>query len=137
MIREDTQEDFAQRVVTILHEDKGMPGRIISFVAVVVFLSCPDLVQAAEQKPALLVSGWSVTPFILLLLGIAVLPLLAPRFWHSNRNRAVFTTVLSLPTVLYLLFLGGPATTEMLYVLREYADFILLLALNGHPSGVN
>src|SRR5438874_1099325 len=49
---------------------------------------------------------WSALPFALLLLAIAVLPLLAEKFWHHNRNKALVVAALSLPVALYLLLTG-------------------------------
>ena len=37
---------------------------------------------------------WSVAPFALILLAIAVMPLVAPRFWEPNRNKAVVSAAL-------------------------------------------
>ena len=38
---------------------------------------------------ALAVPAWSALPFALLLLGIAVLPMVAHDWWHKNRNKAI------------------------------------------------
>jgi len=42
---------------------------------------------------------YSVAPFALLLLAIAVLPLAAPHWWEHNRNKALIGGLLSLPIV--------------------------------------
>jgi hypothetical protein len=42
-------------------------------------------------------SVWSVVPFAGLLLAIAALPLAAPHFWESNRNRARVAAAAALP----------------------------------------
>ena len=39
----------------------------------------------------------SVMPFVLTLLGIAVIPLRWPHLWESNRNKALFSAVLGVP----------------------------------------
>jgi Na+/H+ antiporter NhaD/arsenite permease-like protein len=75
---------------------------------------------------------WTVAPFVLLLLGIALLPLVAEKLWHANRNKALVVLLLSVPVALYLV-LQGPATNgrslhELLHALSEYASFIILLA---------
>jgi Na+/H+ antiporter NhaD/arsenite permease-like protein len=95
---------------------------------VATLLSYPLVCYANEHAEPLPVPGWSVIPFVLLLLGIAALPLAAPHFWHSNRNRALFTAALSLPTVSYLCFEGAPAIQLLLHALKEYSSFILLIA---------
>ncbi|MDE2320307.1 MAG: sodium:proton antiporter, partial [candidate division NC10 bacterium] len=38
-----------------------------------------------------------VAPFALLLLSIAVLPLIVPRWWESNLNKGIMCAVLGLP----------------------------------------
>ena len=48
---------------------------------------------------------WSVGPFVLLLLCIAVLPLAAEHFWHQDRNKGIVVAVLATPVVLYFVYL--------------------------------
>lgn len=67
---------------------------------------------------------WAVIPFAVMLLGIAVLPLVAHHFWESNRNRAIFTAVVAAPMVIYLL-IAYPA--GLLHSGHEYVSFIALL----------
>jgi Na+/H+ antiporter NhaD/arsenite permease-like protein len=71
----------------------------------------------------MLLSPWSAVPFALMLLGIATLPLAAPRFWDSNRNKALRSVVLGLPVVL------GMALEPVVvaHTAHEYAAFLLLL----------
>ena len=55
-----------------------------------------------ERAPFVPAPGW-VLPFAVLLLGIAVLPLGAPRFWESNRRKLAVSALLGLPVLgLYL-----------------------------------
>src|SRR5262245_58436538 len=54
------------------------------------------------------VPAWSVGPFVLLLLAIAVLPLAAGHFWHRNRAKALVAALISLPVAVYLITLGPP-----------------------------
>ncbi|NMC43810.1 MAG: sodium:proton antiporter, partial [candidate division Zixibacteria bacterium] len=67
----------------------------------------------------------SGAPFVILLLLIAVLPLSAPRYWDSNRNKAIITAIVSLPILIFLLidFRG-----ELVHSLKDYVSFIILLA---------
>jgi hypothetical protein len=68
--------------------------------------------------------AWAI-PFVLLLLAIAVLPLLAPRFWSSNARKLGVAAVLGLPVVA----LYARARPEALaHALADYASFIVLLA---------
>jgi Na+/H+ antiporter NhaD/arsenite permease-like protein len=74
---------------------------------------------------------WSVTPFVLLLLCIAVLPLVAEHFWHKNRNKAIVAAALALPVAGYLLWLGPAtqwhSTQALLGEVAEYGSFLALL----------
>src|SRR5262245_53607400 len=70
----------------------------------------------------------SALPFVLLLFAIAVAPLLAPRWWHHNRNKAVLAGVISLPVLLYLGFALGPDGQHVLVEkAREYLGFIVVI----------
>ncbi len=72
---------------------------------------------------------WSVVPFILMLLAIAVLPLVREHWWEKNRNRAIVAVALSLPVALYLLLghgrAGGLALAHQMVL--DYIPFIVLL----------
>jgi hypothetical protein len=46
---------------------------------------------------ALALPVWTVLPFVFLLLAIAILPLLLPHFWESNRNKGLVAALLALP----------------------------------------
>ncbi len=67
---------------------------------------------------------WAVIPFVVMLLGIAVLPLVAHHFWESNRNRAIFTAVVATPMIVYLLVTFPEG---LLHSGHEYVSFIALL----------
>jgi Na+/H+ antiporter NhaD/arsenite permease-like protein len=71
---------------------------------------------------------WSAVPFAALLLAIALLPIAAPHFWESNRNRAGIAGLAALPAVLYLVLgLGSHGAHVLLEKLHEYVSFIALL----------
>jgi len=67
---------------------------------------------------------WAVVPFVGLLLSIALLPLRAPRFWESHRNKGLVAFLWSLPVAAYFL-LNAPH--ELLLSIKDYASFLLLL----------
>jgi len=67
---------------------------------------------------------YAVLPFALTLAGIAVLPLVAPRFWDKNRHKALFAAVLSAPIVVYLV-VAYPA--GLLHTATEYVSFVSLI----------
>jgi Na+/H+ antiporter NhaD/arsenite permease-like protein len=67
---------------------------------------------------------WSVAPFALMLLSIAVLPLVAGHLWEHNRNKALLSAVLGLPVAAWMWTLDPPAVG---HVAHEYLAFLLLL----------
>ncbi|MCZ6572331.1 MAG: sodium:proton antiporter [Planctomycetota bacterium] len=90
--------------------------------------------------PVLLAAGsdvlpplWSVAPFVLTLLGIAVLPLVAPHWWESNRNRAIFVWGIAVPTAVWWVVSYGWG--NLLHEWQQYISFILLLGSLYVASG--
>jgi Na+/H+ antiporter NhaD/arsenite permease-like protein len=85
---------------------------------------------AAESGPVELgqvLPAWSTLPFAGMLLSIALVPLLAPRFWHHHYPKvsAVWAAVFLLP---FLAAYRGPALGEVLHVaLVDYVPFLILL----------
>jgi Na+/H+ antiporter NhaD/arsenite permease-like protein len=99
---------------------------------------------------------WSATPFVLLLLAIALFPVLAPKFWESNRRKALVAAILAAPVAIYLMSFGSDSgfpggaewihrlwvsmpepvgailrregTHNLLSAIGEYLSFIFLLA---------
>lgn len=69
---------------------------------------------------------WMLIPFGVMLLTIAVAPLLFEHWWEKNRNKLIFTLLLSIPTVAFLCWFGmsKAVTHQMLY---DYVPFIMLL----------
>jgi Na+/H+ antiporter NhaD/arsenite permease-like protein len=108
------------------------------FAGVVGVLIWPD-VACAAAGPALDVPAWSALPFAGLLLAIALLPLLAEHFWHSNRNRAVVSLSFACPVLGYLYYLdamqGQPGLAALIEILHEYASFMILLGSLYTVSG--
>jgi Na+/H+ antiporter NhaD/arsenite permease-like protein len=71
---------------------------------------------------------WTTLPFVGLLLCIAILPLAAPHFWESNRNKGVVAAFLALPVVLYFpAAFGTTGVHQLLESAGDYVSFILLL----------
>jgi Na+/H+ antiporter NhaD/arsenite permease-like protein len=67
---------------------------------------------------------WSMLPFIIMLLSIAILPLATPNFWASNRNKMILSVVVSIP-VLILVMNSQPRL--LAHSMQDYASFIILL----------
>jgi Na+/H+ antiporter NhaD/arsenite permease-like protein len=86
---------------------------------------------AAVDRQPLDLPVWTVLPFAALLLAIAILPVAAGHWWHSNRNRALVSFGFALPVALYLLgvewFGGQPALAALGHELENYVAFIALL----------
>jgi Na+/H+ antiporter NhaD/arsenite permease-like protein len=68
---------------------------------------------------------YSVLPFLAMLLAIAILPLLTPHWWESNRNKLVVAAGLGAP-VLLLYLVREPAA--LLHTAQDYVSFLTLLA---------
>jgi Na+/H+ antiporter NhaD/arsenite permease-like protein len=77
--------------------------------------------------------AWTVLPFALYLLVIAVVPLFLGHFWEKNRNKLIVALVASLPVVIHLL--ASAEGHALLDSLKEYVTFIVLLAALFAISG--
>ncbi len=89
--------------------------------------ACPGLALAADLNGSQLSVLWGV-PFAGILLSIAVLPLVAPHFWHHHFGKvaAAWALVFLLPFAAVF----GPALAAVNFVhalLAEYIPFIILL----------
>ncbi|WP_235689798.1 sodium:proton antiporter [Fulvivirga lutea] len=76
--------------------------------------------------------GWTVLPFIILLLMIATGPLFYEHFWHKNYPKVA--VAFAAMVVLYYLFVLGN-THGPVHALAEYVQFISLLAALYIASG--
>ncbi len=77
-----------------------------------------------------------LAPFALVLLAIALLPLVAEKFWEANRNKALICVALAAPAAVWLLAQGPAGGARLLHALGEYVQFILLLSALYAVSGV-
>jgi len=67
---------------------------------------------------------WSIAPFVLMLLSIAILPMVVPHWWDKNLNKLILSVAASVPVLAVIL----PAAPHLLLdSLRDYASFIVLL----------
>ena len=91
------------------------------------FALVPGIAFAAELDGSRLNLMWAI-PFAGILLSIAVMPLMAPRFWHHHFGKvsAAWTLAFYLP---FAYFFGVSAAGASLVhaMLAEYIPFILLL----------
>jgi len=67
---------------------------------------------------------FSVIPFVLVLAGIAILPLAVPGFWDRNRNKAIFSALLAAPVAAWLL---ASQPGLLIHAASEYISFLCLL----------
>lgn len=70
----------------------------------------------------------SALPFVALLAAIAVLPLLAPKWWHPNGNKAIVALAVSLPVLWQLgIALGEPGRAALADKIHDYVGFIIVI----------
>ncbi|MEO8232608.1 MAG: sodium:proton antiporter [Ignavibacteriota bacterium] len=69
---------------------------------------------------------FSLLPFVLMLLSIAVLPLFANHFWEKNKNKLYVAIALSIPVVIYLL-INGFSHQLIHTIVFDYIPFLVLL----------
>ena len=82
-------------------------------------------------------SAWSMIPFGLMLLTIAVAPLLAEHWWESNRHKLTVALFLGVPTAVCLIA-GGMLHDLEHQLFGDYLPFIvLLLALYVITGGIH
>jgi Na+/H+ antiporter NhaD/arsenite permease-like protein len=67
---------------------------------------------------------WSVVPFLVMLLSIAVLPVTVPKFWDHNRNKLAASVLLSIP-ICFLVIPNQPALLG--HSLVDYFSFVVLI----------
>ncbi|MBM4014007.1 MAG: sodium:proton antiporter [Planctomycetes bacterium] len=87
---------------------------------------------------------WSVIPFAVLLLAIAILPLTFGHWWEHNKNKLIVSLALGLPIGMFMFMEASarhvPLTLHdhpVFSALHEYAAFILLLfALFAISGGI-
>jgi Na+/H+ antiporter NhaD/arsenite permease-like protein len=80
-------------------------------------------------------SIFTVIPFAIILLAIAVLPLVIPHLWESNLVKAVISLLLALVMGAYLLTYGHLGIEVVVETLKEYYAFICLLVALFTISG--
>jgi Na+/H+ antiporter NhaD/arsenite permease-like protein len=70
-------------------------------------------------------AAYTVVPFVLMLLAIAICPLRIPHWWESNRNKLAVAAVLGLPIMAMYL---ARRPSALLHTAEEYVSFMVLLA---------
>src|SRR2546428_14120353 len=75
-------------------------------------------------SPALCLPLWSLIPFLLMLVSIAVLPMAVPEWWDSNRNKTILSVAFSVPVLVVVL---ACEPRLLLHSLLDYFSFLTLL----------
>jgi len=102
---------------------------IISSIIFFPFNSIASSNHAVNSESSQMPPYWMVIPFILMLLGIAVIPLISPHWWEKNRNKGILSLLVGSVTLIYLFFLGPSESMEKLAItMMDYVAFISLLA---------
>ena len=78
---------------------------------------------------------WAVLPFLVYLLGIAVVPIFFGHFWESNRNKLLVALLVSSPVLFYLLAAAPHGAVLLGRTACDYLSFMALLAALFTISG--
>ncbi|MCX5903268.1 MAG: sodium:proton antiporter [Proteobacteria bacterium] len=81
----------------------------------------------AQEHLGKMLSYWSVLPFIVILLSIAIIPLLQGEWWESHLNKGTVSVLCSLPIMAYLISFGPLGQGVIADILHDYYAFIVLL----------
>ena len=79
-------------------------------------------------------SYWSVIPFVLILLAIAILPIVTGHWWHKNLNKFIVSMVLGIPIAVYLIAIDRFHDLQH-QILLDYIPFVSLLGALFYISG--
>ena len=112
------------RSLKVLRPMKNVSRRLALLALPLLF---PALAHAAEFDGARLSPLWGV-PFAGLLLSIALMPLLAPTFWHHHFGKVAAAWALAFLLPFAAMFGPALAGTQLVHAaLAEYIPFIILL----------
>ncbi|MEZ4221454.1 MAG: sodium:proton antiporter [Polyangiaceae bacterium] len=92
--------------------------------ALVTLLPASALASTGHDDLGRTLPLWSVIPFVVLLLCIAVLPLTTPHWWDVNRNKGIVAALCGVAPALYF---GVKAPSVLLHTGLEYFSFLTLL----------
>lgn len=82
-------------------------------------------------------SAWSMIPFGLMLLVIAIAPLIVAEWWDKNKHKLAVSLLLAIPTAVCLV-MGGMAKELEHQLLSDYVPFlVLLMALYVITGGIH
>ncbi|MFH1226266.1 MAG: sodium:proton antiporter, partial [Planctomycetota bacterium] len=95
-------------------------------VAIILTLAGPALCESAESATEVgkNLPLWSIAPFVLMLLCIAIIPLAFGHWWESNFNKGIISILLGIPVAIYI---STVSPHELMVVGLDYISFIILL----------
>jgi len=91
--------------------------------------------QDPQEELGKMLSFWSIIPFVVILLVIALVPLFYGHWWESNVNKGIMSLLCSIPILGYLLWIGPLGGEVLADVLKDYYAFIILLVALFTISG--
>jgi Na+/H+ antiporter NhaD/arsenite permease-like protein len=97
--------------------------------------SQPGATRDPQEELGRRLSFWAVTPFVLILLCIAIIPLVHGRWWERNLNKGVVSLLCALPVLAYLIDQGPLGFEVLAEILHDYYSFIVLLVALFTISG--
>lgn len=101
--------------------------KLLPWLSAIVLMASPGLALASEFDGSQISLLWGV-PFAGILLSIALMPLLAPAFWHHHFGKVAAAWSLAFLVPFALVFGPGVAGINLVHALMaEYIPFILLL----------
>ena len=112
-------------------------GSVLALLFVSLLLPFPALAAGSEHflDGAGLSPLWMI-PFICMLLSLALMPLLAPHFWHNHFGKIALFWAAAFALPCAIVFGPGMALYQVIHaMLLEYAPFILLLLALFTVSG--
>ncbi len=80
--------------------------------------------------------AWTMIPFVIMLLAIAIGPIIAEKFWERNTNKLIVSAILGIPVAIFMLIKGNEivdpdgmnmATSLVDTIFFDYLPFIILL----------
>ena len=106
-----------------------MLGTIVAALSLLGVAVSAQIGEAASSVSATMpsVHPLLVTPFALMLLSIAMLPLVREHWWEHNTNKALVAGLLGLPIAVYYAAQGEAGWSSVEHALIEYVEFIILL----------
>ena len=103
--------------------------QVVESVEAAVDNTAAEVVQQAAATDISQLPAWTMVPFVLMLLMIAIGPLVAEHWWEDNYNKLIVSILLGVPTAVYLMSAYGMQGVHALehQVIYDYIPFIVLL----------